>query len=228
MKRTSFSKSVRTIVLMVLLSAIVGTSVQQSAQAQNKAQTQPATACVPLPQGQFFNEFEGLTFSREQDRDFRKIAAEGKKRSQALSKTFREVDSSDGGFIIEENPGTSYIKMQEILKAEAALERDKVPKAQQIRLLTQRYGRYAKFTRAKNLAFTPEQIETGQKIWRDREAQTMAILLPEQQKIYREKLAILRGIEACEKPSPFSPRMGSVYRTVDGKRVSVDGSELSR
>jgi hypothetical protein len=88
MPLTSLSKSVRTISLMVLLSTSIGTSSQQS------AQSKPA-ACAPFPQGQFFNEFEGMTFSREQDRAFRKIAAAGKKRSQALSETCREVDSPD-------------------------------------------------------------------------------------------------------------------------------------
>lgn len=175
---------------------------QQNVQAQNKASTQPATACAPLPQGKFFNEFEGLMFSREQDKAYQKIQAARNKRFAALSKTYREVESPDGGFIIVYKPGTGDKKMNEIVNAEQSLLRARVPNAQVRRLLTQRYGRYAEFPRAKNLVFTPEQIATGQKVWRDFEAQVIAILTPEQQKTYQANLVVLRGIEACDKPSP--------------------------
>jgi hypothetical protein len=57
MKFTSLSKSIRTFGVMVLLSVLVGTRQQQSAQAQSEAK--PKVACITLPPGRFFNEFEG-------------------------------------------------------------------------------------------------------------------------------------------------------------------------
>jgi hypothetical protein len=225
MKRTSLSKSFRTFSLMAMLSVMAATTLQQPVQAQSKGGKTPAkdaTACITLPANTFFNEFEGMTFSREQDEAYQKIRAARNKKFTALSKTFREVDSPDGRFSYAPKPGTSDQKMEEISKADIALLQAGEPDAERRKLLTKRYGKYAKFTTATDLApFTPEQIATGQKTWRDFEAQTMVILTPEQQKTYRAQLVVLRGLEACSKPSPFSPRLGSRYITVDGIKREV-------
>jgi uncharacterized protein involved in tolerance to divalent cations len=224
MKRTSLSKSFRTFGLMAMLSVLVATTLQQPVQAQSKGDktlATNATACITLPANTFFNEFEGMTFSREQDKAYQKIRAARNKKYTAFSKTFREVEVPDV-MSYAPKPGTSDQKMEEISNADLALLRAKVSVAQRRKLLAQRYGRYADFSIPKDLApFTPEQIATGQKIWRDSEAQTMAILTPEQQKTYRAQLVVLRGLEACGKPSPFTPRMGSSYTTVDGIKREV-------
>ena len=220
MKISSLSKAVYTLSMMVLLSVMAGTPLQQSAQAQSEAK--PKVACITLPQGKFFNEFEGMTFSREQDKAYQKIRAARNQKYKALSKTFREVDLPDGSFGYAPKPGTSDQKMEEISNADTALLQAGVPNARRRKLLTQRYGRYAEFSASRDLVpFTPEQLATGRKIWRDSEAQTMAILTPEQRKMYQAQLVILRGLEACAPNTYTSPRMGSSYKTVDGIKREV-------
>jgi len=219
MKLTSLSKSVRTLALITLLSATIGTSMQQSVQAQSGAK--PKVACITLPEGQIFNEFEGITFSREQDKAYQKIRAARNKKANALSKTFRAVDDPERNFSIAPKPGTSDEKMEEISDDDITLIRAKVSNDLRRELLTRRYGRYATFSINQNIVFTPEQIATGRKIWRDSEAQTMAILTPEQRKIYQAKLVIVLGLEACNENDPTSPRLFSTYTTVDGIRRGV-------
>lgn len=220
MQFTSLSKSVRTIGVMILLSAIVGTSMQQNAQAQSGAK--PKVACITLPPDQsFFNEFEGITFSREQDEAYQKIRTARDAKSNALSKTFRAVADPERNFGTIPKPGTSDEKMEEISDDDTTLIRANVSNDLRREMLTRRHGRYATFLINQNFVFTPEQIATGRKIWRDSEAQTMAIFTPEQQKIYQAKLVIVLGLEACDETTPSSPRLFSTYITVDGIRRGV-------
>jgi hypothetical protein len=67
-----------------------------------------------------------------------------------------------------------------------------------VKRLTKKYGKYAIFERPKAVVvYTPEQVAKGKQIGRDFEAQTMAILTPEQQKIYKVNLALQQRIRAC-------------------------------
>jgi hypothetical protein len=221
MKRTSLSKSFRTIGLMAMLSVTIATTLQQPIQAQSKGDkipTKDATACITLPEGKtFFNEFEGMTFSRKQDKAYLKIQADRNKKSLALSETYVYEDGSeDGVFSNEYKPGIGDKKIKEIRATQDALYRKGFPNGKVRKLLTEKYSKYATFPLGKVLNFTPKQIATGKKIWRDFEAQVMAILTPEQQKIYQAKLVTILGLEACTPDDPTSPRMFSSYTTVDG------------
>jgi hypothetical protein len=214
--RATLAGKIRANSLMAMLSIVVATTLQQPVPAQ--APTETATACITLPEGKtFFNEFEGMTFSREQDKAYQKIRADRNQRFLALSKTYVYEDGTeDGAFGIAYKPGIGDKKIKEIRAAQDALYRRGFLNGKVRRLLTKKYSKYATFTLGQVLNYMPKQIATGKKIWRDFEAQTMAILTPEQQKIYQAKLVIILGLEACNPNVPESPRMFSFYKTVDG------------
>jgi hypothetical protein len=60
------------------------------------------------------------------------------------------------------------------------------------------------------MLWTPEQLAEGQQAGRDLEAQTMALLTPEQRPIYQANLALQRRIQACSEPIPFDRIMSSL------------------
>jgi hypothetical protein len=96
MKRTSFSKSVRTIGLMALLSVTISNTLQQPVQAQTGVLAQGDNGtCVSLsdgssyyslPKGVYYQEFGGITFSPEQKAEYRKIEAKINARYEAISR----------------------------------------------------------------------------------------------------------------------------------------------
>lgn len=150
MKRTSLSKSVRTIGLMALLSVMVGTSMQQSAQA-----IPPGFGTVALDdngvcvaQKLFYQEFAGITFSPEQKAVYRELESRLRATYESLSVSIKTAPNGA-------------------------------------------------------MLWTPEQLAEGQQAGRDLEAQTMAILTPEQRPVYRDNLAVQRRIQACSEPLPF-------------------------
>ncbi len=205
MKLTSFSKSVRSIGLMTMLSAIVATSLQQPVQAQFGVIAKDATgACVPLPNGTYYQEFGGIKFSPKQKAAYRKIEAKIQKRYKVISDNTKEVVVPGGGLAIYFKEGIGDKKATEISDASLKMLRDNFSTDKQIKLLTEKYGKYGTFSPTTSLVYTPEQIALGHKIGRDFEAQTMAILTPEQQKIYQVNLTLQRRIQACSlPPQPF-------------------------
>ena len=118
-----------------------------------------------------------MTFSREQDKAYQKIRAARNRRAEALSKTYRSVADPSQGVDLRFRKGIGARKTAEINAALDVFIRDRVPTAQQVKLINQKYGRYvtASFARVP-VPFTPAQIAAGQKMWRDFEAQTTAIL----------------------------------------------------
>jgi hypothetical protein len=88
MKLTSFSKSVRAIGLMAMLSALVAATLQQPVQGQSKGNRIPTTedgTCKPLPEGTYYKEYGGITFSSEQKAAYQKSMAKVKKRFATLN-----------------------------------------------------------------------------------------------------------------------------------------------
>jgi hypothetical protein len=208
MKLTSLSKSGRSIGLTAMLSVMVATALQQPIQAQSKGD-KDATFCVMKLGDKLFSEFDGITFSREQDKAYQKIKAARNKRFSDLNKTYVYEDGpEDGAFSNEYKPGIGDKKIKEIQDAQDALYRKGFLNGKVRRLLTEKYSKYATFTVGKVLNYTPRQIVTGKRIWRDFEAQMMAILTPEQQKIYKAQLAVILALESCVPPSPDSSRGG--------------------
>jgi hypothetical protein len=201
MKRTSLSKSVRTFGLMAMLSVLVATTLQQPVQAQSKGNKVPTTAdgtCQPLPQGTFYQEFGGITFSETQKEAYRKIEANIRKRYEAIKLQSLPMVS------IEYKPGISNKKTVEIEAASVEMARKNLSITQQMKQLTKKHGKYARFSVVEGEGYTPKQIAEGQQIGLDFEAQTMTILTPEQQKVYEANLVVQRKVQACVEPTPFA------------------------
>jgi hypothetical protein len=202
MNRNSLSKSVPVFGLMAMLSVMVATALPQSVQAQGKIQAKIATACVPLPEGGFFVEFQGIKFSPQQEVAFRKISASMGAKGAALIKRVRTELFPDASLEIVMKNGLRSDNDKigiEILKATDAMFRDKVPIANQVEELTKKYGQSATFSSSRRLVFTSKQLAEKDRITRDFEAQILSILTPEQQQIYRANLATKRGFDACNK-----------------------------
>jgi hypothetical protein len=120
MKLTSLSKSVRSIGMMAMLSVLVATTLQQPVQAQSKGNKVPTTTdgtCQPLPQGTFYQEFGGITFSETQKEAYRKIEANIRKRYEAIKPQLLPMVS------IEYKPGIANKKAVEIEAATVEIAR---------------------------------------------------------------------------------------------------------
>ncbi|KAM3108655.1 hypothetical protein [Phormidesmis sp. 146-33] len=158
MKLTPLSNAARTFGVMVLLTVMVGTTAQQSAQAQDIPPGFGVLALnedgICLPQQIVYQEFGGITLSPEQQAAYRELEARSNARLEVITANTKIVDNA--------------------------------------------------------LFWTPEQIAEGQRIGRELEAQTMALLTPEQRPIYQANLEVQRRIQACTEPIPFdrifSPR----------------------
>jgi hypothetical protein len=198
MKLTSFSKSVRAIGLMATLSVVVVTTLQQPIQAQSKVQAKTPTACVPLPEGGFFYDFQGLEFSPKQQVELKQISDTVNLRSEALSKRLRKVMSK--GYLVTEVRDKVDDKIRKEIDEAAsdATAVDGKVDPKKVKNLNKKYGQYATFYIEPKLVFTQAQIAERNKITSDMEDQIMSILIPEQKKVFRANLVIKRGFEACD------------------------------
>ncbi len=197
MQLTSLSKSFRAAGLMTLLSVMVATTLQQPVQAQNVLAKDKNGVCTPLPEGVFYQEFGGITFSPAQKLAYRKIEAKIQERFKVVVDQGKETVIPGSGLTIEFKPGIGDKKAHEISDVTLKTPYVNLSTPKQVELLTQKYGKYAIFSVAKSTIYSPEVVAQGKRISRDFEAQTMAILTPEQQKIYKTNLALSARIRAC-------------------------------
>jgi hypothetical protein len=203
MTLTSFSKTVRSIGLMTMLFVPIATVPQQPVQSQTVAQDKNGV-CTVLSDGTFYQEFGGIKFSPKQKVAYRKIEAKINKRYKVISDNQKLVVLPGASLAIYFKPGIGDRKATEISDVSLKLTLDKVSDAEQVKVLTKKYGRYANFFLAQSIIYTPTQIADGRQIGRDFEAQTMTILTPEQQNIYKVNLALQKRIQACSVPEqPF-------------------------
>jgi hypothetical protein len=209
MKRISFSKSVRTIGLMAMLSVTIATSLQQPIQAQSKGNRIPTTedgTCKPLPQGTNYQEFGGIKFSSKQKSAYRKSIAKMGERFKPINDAIPLADSPNEGNLSFESVGKlNEQKFAEANAAYTALLFAQVPGNKIIEYMKIVHGKYAKVSRMKTPSreFTQKEIAEGQQIGLDFEAEMMSVFTPEQQKIYQANLAIQRQIQACTPPNPY-------------------------
>jgi uncharacterized surface protein with fasciclin (FAS1) repeats len=217
MQLTSLSKAARTLGVMVLLSVMVGTSMQQSAQAQNKAPTQPAAACVPLREGEFFVELLGITFTPEQAAAYDRL--ERKLSEREVNRGVQTVNLIDGPpAVVFKQPGVSDKLAEEIGDAQTVMIRNKVAPFEQVRLLTQRYGQYATFYFPESGIPTPEQRASIDRDQLADEAEFRSFLTPEQRKVYAANLLRRSQLRACEKDAG-QDRVSVTNRLIQSTKV---------
>jgi hypothetical protein len=198
MKLTLFSKSIRTIDLMAtVLSVLVGTTIQQTVQAQNNVPKDSETSCSNGYQPP--NDLDGIKFTPEQDAAYQK---------------FREAVDAKNGAIYQNAPlgpapltGLSFgdekapvsPEMQaEIIAAFDVITLDEIPDREQAKAFKETYGKYAELEIGeRSTEPTPEQDAEMNNNIRNLEPQTLSILTPEQQKVFQANLVMKRAYEAC-------------------------------
>jgi hypothetical protein len=201
------SKSIRAVGAIAVLSIMIGAA-QQPVQAQTVAQDENGV-CTALPEGIFYQEFGGITFSPMQKAAYRTIEARINERYAALYATLRTVEdpSRSVSIAFKTEAGSGAMTPEKYAEYDArvtALAVSQVSSDEQVRLINQEFGEYVEASIAQVLAYTPEQVAEGQRIGLDFEAQTMAILSAEQKPIYETNLALQRRIQACGEPTPFA------------------------
>jgi hypothetical protein len=221
MKMTHFSKTISTIGLMAALSVVVGSSIPKTAQAQSrssietqfqsKAEEIDEQACLAAyPQDQvfedgsaFFDDGQGIEFSADQLATLERTGAVIEQRLQSIEDSAERIVGSNAVLSI------AYYKeglelTDEILQAVdlAILEADDATSttSEQAAMLNQNVesSQYAEFSATESLVYTPEQEARRIQVLRDRNANFLAILTPEQQQQYQKNIEIRKRLnEAC-------------------------------
>jgi uncharacterized surface protein with fasciclin (FAS1) repeats len=202
MKLTYLSKTARTLTLTTLLSIMVGTSVQQSAQAQAPSAINPALkiACVPLAKGEFAWAFKGIDLSPQDVAAYDKL-------EKAFSKKLAELDRDVPKEVLLNQPPAVWFKGQvsealskEIMAAYDTMLRDNVPFPKMAELLTKKYGQHAEFPLNERGLFTPEQIAVWDGVEREYFEQIASAFPPAKQKLFRANIIRQQQIGACDGP----------------------------
>jgi hypothetical protein len=200
MKLTSLSKSVRTIGLMAaVLSVLVGTTIQQTVQAQNKVPTDSETSCFggngyPPP-----NELEGIKFTPEQDAAYQRFREAVDAKNGAIYKNAPLGPEPLTGLSFGDEKAPVSPEMQaEIIAAFDVITLDEIPDRDQAKAFKETYGKYADLEIGeRSTEPTPEQDAEMNNNIRNLEPQTLSILTPEQQKVFQANLVMKRAYEAC-------------------------------
>lgn len=216
MKLTLLSKTIGTLGLIAALSAVVGTGVQQAAQAQ--AETDPLSQLDSVAQAErqarycagdrsfsvvpeqyqvgdgtiFAYDFMGIEFSPEQDTAYEKITAEATVAAAAImERTATQQDLVNGPVSFAsygDVPSDVQAKIDAVYLPSNA-DRT-IPSQQRADTLNEQFGQYGEFTVQVENVFTPEQIIENEQMDRDIQAATLAILEPKQQQVYLENLSM--------------------------------------
>jgi hypothetical protein len=200
MKLTSLSKKVRSIGLMAaVLSVLVGTTIQQTVQAQNKVPTDLETSCFggngyPPP-----NELEGIQFTPEQDAAYQRFREEVDAKNGAIYKNAPLGPEPLTGLSFGDEKAPVSPEMQAKIIAEFdVITLDEIPDREQAKAFNEAHGKYAELEIGeRNSELTPEQYAEMDNNIRNLEPQTLSILTPEQQKVFQANLVMKRAYEAC-------------------------------
>jgi hypothetical protein len=200
MKRTSFSKSVLTIGLASVLSVLVGTTIQQTVQAQNKVPTDSETSCSG---GNGFappNDLDGITFTPEQEAAYQRFREEVDAKNGAIFRNAPPGPEPLTGLSFGDEKAPVSPEMQaEIIAAFDVITLDEIPDSEQAKAFKETYGKYAELEIGERSSSepTPEQDAEMNNNIRNLEPQTLSILTPEQQKVFQANLVMKRAYEAC-------------------------------
>lgn len=234
MKLTSLSKSARAIGLMVLLSVMVGTSMQQSAQAQTESIPDGIKFLTreQLEQGRrdalehlkicdrvwqensnsqedgrpFFDDFQGLTLTDAQKKAYKALDAQAEaRRTELYKQTISVADPSATVEFLYLSPTVSRN-----VRAAIQTELDRKPTMDQLEAINRRFEKrfgkqYGFFVGSYVTYLTPQQKTQLAQISSDFYNRVQALMTPEQQPQYSKNLAArLRINAACDAKQPIS------------------------
>jgi hypothetical protein len=198
MKPPSFSKSIRTIGLMAaVLSVLVGTTIQQTVQAQNNVPKDSETSCSNGYQPP--NELEGITFTPAQEAAYQRFREEIDAKNGAIYKNAPLGPEPLTGLTFGDEKAPVSPEMQaEIIAAFDVITLDDIPDREQAQAFKDAHGKYAELEiQERSTEPTPEQNAEMYNNFRILETQTLSILTPKQKKVYRANLVLKRAYEAC-------------------------------
>ncbi|WP_446880222.1 fasciclin domain-containing protein [Phormidesmis sp. 146-33] len=178
------------------------TTVQQGAQAQLPVPPSEGFACVPQRKGEIIFAFKDIKFTPEQAARYDEIEAKLSARAVELGKEVRTEEIPGGTPDVVFKEGAPAAIKKEIGDAHTEMIRKNASPDEMVKLLTQKYGRYAEFSKPRVPVFTPEQRARSLQITRDAETEIMAMLRPEQQKVFQANLIRVRQYDACVATRP--------------------------
>jgi hypothetical protein len=229
MKRTSFSKSVRAIGLITLLSAIQGISMIPTAQAQAIPAGKPGSTCSDA---YFANpDFMYSTFPPGKQQDtIDKFGADPArvKRMNAIwakSTTFSVAPDAPVGYIAKKVNGKPIGIPAKLAKelSDAADNARLDPKTarKKVAELNEKYAEYAIFGQQLTLIFSPEQIKENTKMTREYSVYIASVMTPEQKQKERDSIrAGAKQMGMC--PALFNPNSMRSAQLEVGRRPDLD------
>jgi hypothetical protein len=198
MKRTSLSKSVRTIALII---AIASTGLQQPASAQ--AQNACTIASTQAPQ----SSYDNVNLSPAQDSAFNAFS----KKYDALAIRFNArakkiiKPNAPVGFFIKQT-GRNLTPFEQQLSDEAGNS-----KPSQIPALNAKYGKYGKFIPETTLVYDQALFEEYQREVKLLDDQSLTVMTPAQRQQYQQNQAAFK-------------KVNQICKTQDGPFVKVGNS----
>lgn len=239
MKPTFLSKTIRSILgtrgyaigLITILSAIQGTSIVQTAQAQAIPAGKPGSVCTDA---YFANPDYMYTFTPEMQNQQQKAALarlDGPARIKrqkdiwARSSTFSVALDAPVGYVAKKVNGKPVAIPAKLTKEmyDAAFNANRDPKATRRRVaeLNKKYAAYATFGQQINLIFSPEQIRENTKMIRESSAFIAAVMTPAQKQAERDNIrASAKQMGMC--PALSNPNLMTYVTLSVGKRPELD------
>ena len=201
MKPAFFSKTVSTIGLIMVLATVVGTGVQQAAQAQIDIKV-PTDIDDEACLASSFNSFyllQNINLSYEQIEKIFELQTMQSKASEQLIASFPTVDDLGGGYSFITRPGAEITpEVQEAMDAASRKITSGEAVRGQIAALNEQFGQYGEYAIGKNVVFTPERRAEIRQLDADFNARYVSVMTPQQQQQYQENLATESKIdEAC-------------------------------
>jgi hypothetical protein len=221
MKLTSLSKSVCTIGLITLLSAIQGMSMVQTAQAQAKPQKSSAcTAAYFDNPGYMYNPSEKAQKAREKVRSASPKLQEQFKRAEKMMDeitTFSAHLDSAMGYVIKKVNGKEVSIPPNIKRAidQGVSRAPTNDNRKRVAELNKKYGQYATFGQNITLILSPEQQQERVQETYEYLADLAAMMTPEERKAERD-----RAMAAPASDGYCSP--GALFRPDIWKSVTID------
>jgi hypothetical protein len=232
MKLTSLSKTVRTIGLITLLSALPGMSIAQIAQAKAIPAGKPGSVCTDayFANPDYMYTLPPGKLQQQQQAALAKLNGTPARIKQqkdiwAKSSTFSVALDAPVGYVAKKVNGKPVAIPAKLAKEmyDAAFNANRDPKATRRRVaeLNKKYAEYATFGQQINLMFSPEQIRENTKITRESSAYLASVMTPEQKQAERDNVrASAKQMGMC--PALFNPALMTYVTLEVGQRPDLD------